>query len=205
VVEDTSLAGTLADLGFIGRLQAGVPSERSHGPGKVAHAVSGSFSVRWGSRSLVMRYTTSVVFLPFLACSSRRGPPRAPPAPPGRHRRPTGRSRRTTAPPAATAAIPTASSPASGCRRPRLLCGSGTWARRSRRYWLHTAAVMGEDGRASLGADDGERENFHRSARAPPATHGHAGHITPHHDTAGHTLTSRLCRVPGPGADACQY
>ena len=35
--------------------------------------------------------------------------------------------------PAITAAIPTASSPASGCRRPRLLRGSGTWARRSRR------------------------------------------------------------------------
>ena len=60
---------------------------------------------------------------------------------------------------------------------------------------------MGEDGiggRASLGADDGERENFHRSARTPPTTRGHAGHITPNHDTAGHTLTSRLCRVPGP-------
>jgi hypothetical protein len=103
--------------------------------------------------------------------------------------------------PAVTAAIPTASSPASGCRRPRLLRGSGTWARRSRRHWLHAAAVMGEDGRASLGADDGERENFHRSARTPPATRGHAGHITPNHDTAGHTLTSRLCRVPAGPAD----
>ena len=40
---------------------------------------------------------------------------------------------------------------------------------------------MGEDdmsGRESLGADDGERENFHRSARAPPATRRHAWHIT---------------------------
>jgi len=35
--------------------------------------------------------------------------------------------------PAITAAIPVASSPASGCRRPRLFRGSGTWARRSRR------------------------------------------------------------------------
>ena len=102
MVEDTTLAGTLADLGFIGRLQAGVSSER------------------------------------------------------------------------------TSSADA-------LLRGSGTWARRSRRYWLHAAAVMGEDGidgRASLGADDGERENFHGSARTPPATRGHAGHITPNHDSA---------------------
>jgi hypothetical protein len=51
----------------------------------------------------------------------------------------------------------------------------------------------------SLVAGDGERENFHRSARALPATHGHAGHITCHYDTAGHTLNSRLCRVPDPG------
>jgi hypothetical protein len=27
-------------------------------------------------------------------------------------------------------------------------------------------------------ADDGECENFHRSARAPPATRRHAGHIS---------------------------
>jgi hypothetical protein len=105
--------------------------------------------------------------------------------------------------PAATAAIPTASSPASGCRRPRHLRGFGTWARRSRTYWLHAAAVMGEDGiggRASLGADDGKRENFHRSARTPPATRRHAGHITlittPQvtpslHDFAGSLATAR--------------
>ena len=100
--------------------------------------------------------------------------------------------------PAITAAIPTASSPASGCRRPRLFRGSGTWARRSRRYWLR-AAGMGEDvigGRASLVAGDGERENFHRSARALPATRRHAGHITRRYDIAGHSLNSRLCRVP---------
>jgi hypothetical protein len=30
----------------------------------------------------------------------------------------------------------------------------------------------------SLVAGDGERENFHRSALALPATHRHAGHIT---------------------------
>lgn len=35
-----------------------------------------------------------------------------------------------------------------------------------------------------------------RFARAPPATCGHAGHIIPNYDTAGHTLTSQLCRVP---------
>ena len=103
--------------------------------------------------------------------------------------------------PAITAAIPTASSPASGCRRPRLFRGSGTWARRSRRYWLRAAGI-GEDGiggRASLVAGDGECRNFHRSARAPPAARRHAGHITHHYDTAGHSLTSRLCRVPGSG------
>jgi hypothetical protein len=55
--------------------------------------------------------------------------------------------------PATTAAIPTASSPASACRRPRLFRGSGTWARRSSRYWLRAAGI-GEDvigGQASLG------------------------------------------------------
>jgi len=51
-------------------------------------------------------------------------------------------------------------------------------------------------GRESLGADDGERRNFHRSARAPPATRRHAGRTIPNRDTAGHSLTSRLCRVP---------
>jgi hypothetical protein len=49
----------------------------------------------------------------------------------------------------------------------------------------------------SLGAGDGERENFHRSARALPATSRHAGNITSRYDTAGHSLNSRLCRVPG--------
>jgi hypothetical protein len=52
---------------------------------------------------------------------------------------------------------------------------------------------MGEDvigGRASLVADDGERENFHRSGRASPATSGHAGHFTHCYDIAGHSLTS---------------
>jgi hypothetical protein len=38
-------------------------------------------------------------------------------------------------------------------------------------------------GRASPGAGNGERENFHRSARAPPATRRHAGHITRNHGT----------------------
>jgi glyoxalase superfamily protein len=79
--------------------------------------------------------------------------------------------------PSITAAIPTASSPASGCRRARFFRGSGTWARRSRRYRLQAAGI-GEDvigGRASLAAGDGERENFHRSARALPATRRHTG------------------------------
>ena len=47
---------------------------------------------------------------------------------------------------------------------------------------------------ASLVADDGERENFHRSARAPPATRRHAGHVTRCYDIAGHNLNLRLCR-----------
>jgi hypothetical protein len=52
---------------------------------------------------------------------------------------------------------------------------------------------MGEDvigGRVSLMAGDGERENFHRSARTSPATCGHAGHFTRYNDTAGHSLNS---------------
>ncbi len=53
-------------------------------------------------------------------------------------------------------------------------------------------------GRESLGADDGEPRNFHRSARAPPAIRRHAGHTRPSRDTPGQSLTSRLCRVPGP-------
>ena len=104
--------------------------------------------------------------------------------------------------PAITAATPTASRPASGCRRPRFLRGSGTWARSSSRYWLR-AAGMDEDvmsGRASLVADDGECENFHRSARAPPATRRHAGHLTRCYDIAAHSLISRLCRVPAPAS-----
>jgi hypothetical protein len=48
--------------------------------------------------------------------------------------------------PAVTAATPAATSPASECRRPRLFRGSGSWASRSRRYWLRAAAVSGEDG-----------------------------------------------------------
>jgi hypothetical protein len=39
-------------------------------------------------------------------------------------------------------------------------------------------------------------KNFHRSARALPATCRHAGHVTRCYDTAGHSPTSRLCRVP---------
>ena len=74
--------------------------------------------------------------------------------------------------PAITAAIPMASSPASACRRPRLFRGSGTWARRSSRYWLRAAGI-GEDvigGRASLVADDGERKEL-PSFRPGPARH----------------------------------
>jgi hypothetical protein len=101
--------------------------------------------------------------------------------------------------PAITAAIPADSSPASGCRRPRLFRGSGTWARRSRRCWLRAAGIGEDDigGRASLAAEDGEPENFHRSARAPPATRRHAGHVPCCYEMAGHRLTTRLCRVPG--------
>ena len=77
--------------------------------------------------------------------------------------------------------------------------GSGTWARRSRRYWLRAAAI-GEGvigGRASLVANDGECRNFHRSARTLPAAGGHAGHIIRRYDATGHSLNSRLCRAPG--------
>jgi putative ATP-dependent endonuclease of OLD family len=45
-------------------------------------------------------------------------------------------------------------------------------------------------------ANDGECRNFHRSARTLPATRGHAGLIIRHYNTAGHSLNSRLCRVP---------
>jgi hypothetical protein len=47
-------------------------------------------------------------------------------------------------------------------------------------------------------AGDGERENFHRSARALPATRRHAGHITRRYETAGHYLITTL---PGPWRD----
>jgi hypothetical protein len=60
--------------------------------------------------------------------------------------------------PAITAAVPTASSPARECRRPRLLRGSRTWDRRSSRYRMRAASVIGEDvmsGRESLGAGNG--------------------------------------------------
>jgi DDE_Tnp_1-associated len=100
--------------------------------------------------------------------------------------------------PAITAATPTASSPASGCRRPRFLRGSGTWASRSGRYWLR-AAGTGEDGiggQVSLVAGNGECENFHRSAQALPATSRHARHITRRYGTAGHSPNSRPCRIP---------
>ena len=82
--------------------------------------------------------------------------------------------------------------PDSACRRPRFFRGSGTWARRSSRHWLRAAGI-GEDvigGRASLVAGDGERENFHRSARALPAARGHAEGITCRYGTAGHSLNS---------------
>jgi hypothetical protein len=100
--------------------------------------------------------------------------------------------------PAITAAIPTASSPASGCRRPRLLRGSGTWARRSSRYWLRAVGI-GEDvigGRVSLAAEDGERRNFHRSARTLPAARGHADHVNHRYRTAGHNFAGSLALTP---------
>ena len=54
----------------------------------------------------------------------------------------------------------------------------------------------------SLAAEDSERRNFHRSARALPAARGHAGPINRRYDTAGHSLNSRLCRVPDHGGEA---
>jgi hypothetical protein len=65
---------------------------------------------------------------------------------------------------------------------------------------MRAASVIGEDvmsGRASSWQAMVSVENFHRSAQAPPAFRRHAGHIIPNYDTAGHSLTIRLCRVPG--------
>lgn len=64
---------------------------------------------------------------------------------------------------------------------------------------MRAASVIGEDvmsGRASSWQAMVSVENFHRSAGAPPASRGHAGHIRTNHDTAGHRPTSRLRRVP---------
>ena len=64
---------------------------------------------------------------------------------------------------------------------------------------MRAASGIGEDvmsGRASSWQAMVSVENFHRSVRAPPASRRHAGHIIPNYDTAGHSLTSRLCRVP---------
>jgi len=55
----------------------------------------------------------------------------------------------------------------------------------------------------SLKAGDGQCRNSHRSARAPPAVRGHAGHITRCYETAAHSLNSRLCRVPGGDRHFC--
>jgi hypothetical protein len=48
-----------------------------------------------------------------------------------------------------------------------------------------------------LAAGDGERENFHRFARTPSAARRNPGFIICRYDIAGHSLNSRLCRVPG--------
>ena len=50
-------------------------------------------------------------------------------------------------------------------------------------------------------ANDGECRNFHRSARALPATLRHARRFTLCYDITGHSLTSRLCRVPAQEAE----
>ena len=50
-------------------------------------------------------------------------------------------------------------------------------------------------------ANDGERENFHCSARAPPAFRGHAGYLTRCYYIAGHSLNPRLCRFPAETPD----
>ena len=68
------------------------------------------------------------------------------------------------------------------------------------------ADLVGEDdmsGRESLGADDGERENFHRSARAPPATRRHAGHITAITTPQARASLQDFCPVPGLGLVCC--
>jgi len=49
----------------------------------------------------------------------------------------------------------------------------------------------------SLVAGGAECRNFHRSARALPAARRHAGPVSHRYDTAGQSLNSRLCRVPG--------
>ena len=125
-----------------------------------------------------------------------RGPRPARPGP-GRPRRPTARSRRTTSTPRSP---PRSRRPAArpAVRRPRLLRGSGTWARRSRRYWLRAAGIE-EDvigGRVLLVAGGAECRNFHRSARALPAARGHAG---PRQSSLRHRRSQpQFTTLPGP-------
>jgi hypothetical protein len=98
-------------------------------------------------------------------------------------------------------AIPTVSNPASGCRRPRLFHGSGTWASRSSRYWLH-AAVIGEGvigGRVPR--CDGQCRNCHRCARVPPAASGHAGHINRPYDLRHRRSQPHITTLPCPCPD----
>src|SRR5690348_10173079 len=73
--------------------------------------------------------------------------------------------------PAITAAIPTASSPASGCRRPRFLRGSGTWAltRRAERRERLAAA------RDRLVAEDQARRDAQRAKQEAWDTAAAAG------------------------------
>ena len=132
-----------------------------------------------------------------------RGPRPARRAAPGRHRRPTARSRRTTAtrrsPPRSRrqAARPAGAGGRASCAGP----GPGQGDRAGTGCGQPGQAKMASAG-GCPSAGDGECENLHRSARALPATSRHAGHTTCHYDTAGHSLTSRLCRVPGSPPEA---
>jgi hypothetical protein len=64
---------------------------------------------------------------------------------------------------------------------------------------MRAASVIGKDvmsGRTSSWQATVSRRELPSFPRAPPASRRHAGHIISNYDTAGHSLTSRLCRLP---------
>jgi hypothetical protein len=61
------------------------------------------------------------------------------------------------------------------------------------------------DGRVSLVAGDGEREELPSFRPGPSAARGHAGLTVRRNDIAGHALNSGLCRVPAAGPPRCWW